>query len=40
MQKILYVEDDFNAREISTKIFRKFFNTIDTKENGLEGYFY
>lgn len=36
---VLYVEDDFNAREISTKIFRKFFNTIDTKENGLEGYF-
>ena len=23
---VLYVEDDFNAREISTKIFRKFFN--------------
>ena len=36
---VLYVEDDFNAREISTKIFRKFFNTVDAKENGLEGYF-
>ena len=36
---ILYVEDDVNAREISTKIFKRFFNTVDTKENGLEGFF-
>ena len=35
---ILYVEDDINAREISTKIFKKIFNNVEAKENGLEGY--
>jgi CheY-like chemotaxis protein/phage shock protein A len=34
---ILYVEDEVSAREISTKIFKRFFNTVDAKENGLEG---
>lgn len=35
---ILYVEDETSAREISTKIFKRFFNSVDAKENGLEGY--
>ena len=35
---ILYVEDEISAREISTKIFKRFFNTVEAKENGLEGY--
>lgn len=35
---ILYVEDEVNAREITAKIFRRFFNDVETKENGLEGY--
>ena len=35
---ILYVEDEISAREISTKIFKRFFNTVRAKEDGLEGY--
>ena len=35
---ILYVEDELNAREISTKVLKRFFNSVDAKENGLEGY--
>lgn len=35
---ILYVEDEANAREITTKILKRFFNDVETKENGLEGY--
>lgn len=35
---ILYVEDETSAREISTKVLKRFFNTVDAKENGLEGY--
>lgn len=35
---ILYVEDEVQAREISTKIFNRFFNNVDACENGLEGY--
>jgi CheY-like chemotaxis protein len=36
---ILYVEDETSAREISTKVLKRFFNTVDAKENGLDGYF-
>ncbi|WP_368030387.1 response regulator [Arcobacter sp. s6] len=35
---ILYVEDEVSAREIFTKVLKRFFNTVDAKENGLEGY--
>ena len=35
---ILYVEDEVSAREIFTKILKRFFNTVDARENGLEGY--
>jgi CheY-like chemotaxis protein len=35
---ILYVEDDPTAREISTKIFKRFFNSVESCENGLDGY--
>ena len=35
---ILYVEDELNAREISTKVLKRFFNSVDAKENRLEGY--
>lgn len=35
---VLYVEDEISAREISTKILKIFFNSVDAKENGLEGY--
>ena len=35
---VLYVEDEESAREISTKIFKRFFNSVDSCENGLEGY--
>ena len=35
---ILYVEDELNAIEISTKVLKRFFNSVDAKENGLEGY--
>ena len=34
---VLYVEDEESAREISTKIFKRFFNSVDSCENGLEG---
>ena len=35
---ILYVEDEVSAREIFTKVLKRFFNTVDARENGLEGY--
>lgn len=35
---ILYVEDEVSAREIFTKILKRFFNTVDARENGFEGY--
>lgn len=35
---ILYVEDDITAREISSKILKRFFNSVESCENGLEGY--
>lgn len=35
---VLYVEDEISAREISTKILKIFFNSVDAKENGLEAY--
>ena len=35
---VLYVEDDPVAREISTKILKRFFNSVETCENGLDGY--
>ena len=35
---VLYVEDETSAREISTKILKIFFNRVDAKGNGLEGY--
>lgn len=35
---VLYVEDEDQAREISQKIFRRIFNSVDSAENGLEGY--
>jgi CheY-like chemotaxis protein len=35
---VLCVEDEPKAREVSTKIFSRFFNTVDAKENGVEGY--
>lgn len=35
---VLYVEDDTAAREISTKILKRFFNSVESCENGLDGY--
>lgn len=35
---VLYVEDEDSAREITTKMLKRFFNSVDACENGLEGY--
>lgn len=35
---IMYVEDEAQAREISQKIFKRIFKSVDSFENGLEGY--
>lgn len=35
---VLYVEDELQAREISTKIFKRFFNSVDSCINGLDGF--
>ncbi len=35
---VLYVEDEVQAREISQKIFKRLFNSVESCENGLEGY--
>ena len=35
---VLYVEDELQARQISTKIFKRFFNSVDDCENGLDGF--
>lgn len=35
---ILYVEDEKNAREILSKILKRYFNNVKVCENGLEGY--
>ena len=35
---ILYVEDEQGAREILSKILKRFFNSVEVCENGLDGY--
>lgn len=35
---ILYVEDEKSARDILSKILKRFFNSVEVSENGLEGY--
>lgn len=35
--KVLYVEDEPDLRNITTKLFKQFFNQVDTAQNGQEG---